>query len=120
MPFSVEAKNAMLDYLATLVGKLSIHDNSVSPGATGAGEIAGTTRQTPTWGTASGGSLAQTNTVSFASIPSGTTAKYIGMWNTAGTVWYGYQTVTEVVVTGSVWTYVVNPGAIDLNAIASA
>lgn len=120
MPYSVAAKNAMLDHLGTLAVWMSVHKGA--PGSTGANENTGATRQAVTWNAASGGAKTQSNAPSFAGIPVAEPVIAVGLWSasTGGTFW-GYQTVATTSVSGSgTWTYDVSAGTIDLNSTASA
>lgn len=120
MPFSVQAKNVMLDALGSVAVYMSV--NKTAPGSTGAGEMTGVTRQAVTWNSASGGSKTQSNSPSFSSLSTSEAVNYVTIWSSiTGGTYYGYQQVTTTsVVSGGSWTYVVNPGTIDLNAVASA
>jgi hypothetical protein len=86
------AKHAMLDHLATLATRLSLH--SGDPGASGtANEITGGSpayaRQAIAWNAAAAGSLDSSNVPEF-DVPGGDTpVSHWGLWNTAGTVFYG-------------------------------
>jgi hypothetical protein len=122
MPLSVAAVNLMLDYFRGLTLYVSVHNGS--PGSTGANEIAGTTRQSITFGTAAAGVIAQANTPSVPGIPSGETVTHLGIWkhlsSTATADWLGYQDVTDFTGTGSPWAYDVAASTIDLANLALA
>jgi hypothetical protein len=117
MGYSTDAKNAMLDHLASLADFLSLH--TASPGDTGANEVTGGTpaysREAATWTAASGGSAPLSNDPVF-DVPAGTTVTHVGMWSaaTAGT-FYGFAAVTNEEF-ASQGTYTVTAGTVDLNA----
>ena len=119
MPYSVEAKNAMLDYLASIATKISVHD--ANPGSTGANEAVGSVRGTIAWGAAAGGAVEKTATnPTVTNIPAGFTVNFVGAWTAAG-VWLGYDPVPATTTAGGVpWTYAATSGLFDLNANASA
>jgi hypothetical protein len=102
------AKNIMLDYLATLAVKASLH---IANGD----EVSGGTyeRQTITWGSASGGSLSDTSIPAF-NIPASTTVASVKLWNSAGTVEYASFDVTDETFTNA-GTYTITDLTLDLN-----
>jgi hypothetical protein len=120
MPYSVEAKNAMLDALGALATHLTVHD--ANPGSTGANEASGSVRGAITWAAASGGSKAQSGTVSVTDVPIGFVVRYVGLRGASpGGTWYGYQAVSEVdSALGTTWTFVAVSGVIDLASTVSA
>lgn len=121
MPYSVQAKNLMLDALTALGLHVSAH--SGLPGSTGANEIAGTTRQALGFTAAAAGTTAH-GPESIPGIPSGTSVQYLGVWKHATSTlvadYIGYQAVTSFTGSGVTWVYDVAAGALDLNALASA
>lgn len=121
MPYSVQAKNLMLDALTALGLHVSAH--STIPGSTGAGEIAGTTRQALGFTAATAGATAHTAEI-IPGVPSGTSVQYLGVWkhttSTSVADYIGYQAVTPFTGSGGPWSYDVAAGALDLNALASA
>jgi hypothetical protein len=120
MPYSVQAKNAMLDALGGVAVYMSVH--KAAPGATGANELTGSTRQAVTWNAAATGSKTQSNNPAFTGLSTGEPVAYVGLWSAAsGGTWYGYQQVTVTSGSGGgTWTYTTAAGTIDLNATASA
>jgi len=121
MPYSVQAKNAMLDHLGTLAVYMSVHGTS-SPGSTGTGELAGSTRQAITWNSAATGSKTQSNAPTFSGLSTSDSVGNLGFWSAVtGGTYYGYQTVTTTSASGGgTWAYDVSSGTIDLNSTASA
>lgn len=123
MPFSVQAKNTMLNNLgsATVITDYLISAHTTNPGSTGANECAGSTRATGTFASASGGSRAQTNSPDITGISIGDAVQFLGVWTADGLTWLGYQTVTPASASGgSTWSYTVAAGTLDLNQLASA
>lgn len=96
MPFTTATRDLILEgsSIDELAPFASLH--TADPGSTGASEIVGGsyTRESVTWGTASGGSKTFTLTVTFQ-IPAGTTFSYFGFWSavSAGT-WRGGEALT--------------------------
>lgn len=99
MGFSSGAKDAAVNGVRSMltsgVGYLSAH--TADPGATGANEVAGDTRGSSTFPTASGGT-GSTGTQTSITIPSAastTTVTHVGVWTaaTAGTFVCGIQLV---------------------------
>lgn len=101
MGLNNNAKNVMLDELATVAVYASLH--SGDPSTTGANEISGGSpayaRKAITWNSAAAGSLDSSNAPVF-NVPTGVTVAYVGFWSavTAGT-FYGYADVTDKVFT---------------------
>ncbi len=97
MALSDNAKNAMLDHLASLAVWVSAH--TASGGTTGANEVTGGSpayaRKAITWAAASGGALDSSSTP-VLDIPGGTTITHIGLFSasTAGT-WYGEADIVD-------------------------
>jgi len=79
--------NAILDTEFAAADKMSLH---TAYSATGASEVTGGTyaKQTITWGAAASRSKASSGNIDFA-IPAGTTVAWIGVWNSALTVFRG-------------------------------
>lgn len=102
------AKNAMLDYLATVATKAALYSGAST-------EVTGGTyaRQTISWGSASGGSLSDTSIPAF-NIPAGETVAIVKLFNTAGTVEYGSFDVTDETFTNA-GTYTITDLTLDLN-----
>ena len=116
MPYSVAAKNAMLDALG--VTHLSLH--TANPGSTGASEVTGGSpayaRKAVTGATAAAaGSKLVCGSVTF-DVPA-CTVTHVGQWN--GATWLGYSAVTPEVFAAQ-GQYVVPTTTDDLNATASA
>lgn len=121
MPYSVGAKNYMLDQLGSQAVYASLH--TANPGSSGANEVSGGSpayaRKSLTWNSASGGSKTLSNTPTF-DVPASTTVAFVGLWSaaTSGT-YYGYIDVTDEVYAAQ-GTYQITSGTVDLNATASA
>lgn len=102
MPLSNNAKNAMLDELATLAVYASLH--TADPGATGANEVSGGSpayaRKAITWNAASGGAL-DNNANPVFDVPASTTITHVGLWSavSAGT-FYGSFDITDETFAG--------------------
>lgn len=96
MPYSTDGKNAMLNALAALATRASLH--SGDPGATGvANELVGGSpayaRKAISWGAAAVGNINLSGTAVF-DVPAAGVVAYVGFWNTAGTAYYGCAAVT--------------------------
>lgn len=97
MALNDNAKNAMLNELATLAIFASLH--SADPGTTGTSELAGGTpayaRKSITWNTAAAGALDSSNQPVF-DVEAADTVSYVGLFSavTAGT-FYGSANVTD-------------------------
>lgn len=104
MALTAAAKNVMLDALAAVATRISIH--TADPAGTGANEVTGGTyaRQAVTWNAAAAGNLDSSNQPVF-DIPAGTTITHFGIHNTAGTVYYGDNALSASEVFGSAGTY---------------
>ena len=115
--FSANAKNSMLDHLASEAVFVSLLTDD--PGTNGASEVTGGTpayaRKAMTWGAADGGAMAHSAAPTF-DVPSGTTVKYVGLFSasTSGT-FYGSDDVTNEVY-GAQGTYTLTGIDLDLNA----
>lgn len=102
MPFSVKAKNVMLDelvaYYGTLYGSIHILSGATTPGPTGALEATG---GTPAYArkalsfAAGGGGLKALNAIPTWDLPAGT-YRYFGLWSalTSGD-YLGYEPLTQ-------------------------
>ena len=86
MPLNDNALNAMADHLATLATSASLH--SADPGATGINETTAG-RQTVTWTGAATGDIAISAQENFTGGGASAACTYVGLWNGAGTVFYG-------------------------------
>lgn len=88
MALTNDAKNAMLDELATLAVKASLH--TADPTTVGDNEVTGGSyaKQSLTWNAAASGALDSSNQPQF-DVPSGTTITHYGLWDNAGTTFYG-------------------------------
>lgn len=84
MPLGNAGKHAMLDGLAAVAARVSLHTGS--PGTTGANEVAGGgyARQVITWNAAAGGSLDDSNQPVFQ-VPGSTTVTHFALWTAGGT-----------------------------------
>lgn len=105
MALTNDAKHVMLDALAAVALRVSIH--TADPGAAGTNaEVTGGTyaRQAVTWNAASGGNLDSSNQPVF-NIPSGNTITHFGLWNTAGTTHYGSNALSASEAFSSDGTY---------------
>jgi hypothetical protein len=113
MGLNNNGKNLMLNELATVALRVSLH--TADPGPTGTDEVSGGgyARQAIAWNTASGGEITASNQPEF-DVPI-TTVAYVGFWNTAGTVFYGSRQVVAEVF-GSPGIYTIESASINLNA----
>lgn len=124
MPYSVAAKNTMLNNLGStsVITDYEISAHTAIPGSTGASECAGSTRATGVFAAAAGGAREQTNAPSITGIAVADSVQYLGVWTDDGVTWLGYQAVTPTSASGGsgTWSYDVAAGTIDLNELASA
>lgn len=115
--YDTTAKNVMLDALAGVLTRISLH--SGDPGAANAAdnELSGGSpayaRKAVTWAAASGGSMDETTSPTF-DVEGGDTVSWIAGWNTAGTVRYFKKDVTDEVF-GAQGTYQLTDLDLDLN-----
>lgn len=119
MPYSVQAKNAMLDALG--VTHVSLH--TANPGSTGASEVTGGSpayaRKAITHAAATGGTRSASTQPVF-DVPAGTTVTHVGYWTAAsGGTYLGYDDVTSETFAGQ-GTYTLTSNVFDLNSTASA
>lgn len=116
MPYTNDAKNAMLNHLSTLAASVSIH--TATPGTTGINEVTGGTyaKQTVTWNASAIGNLDSSNQPVF-DIPAGTTITHFGIWNAAGTVFYGGELLSASETYTDAGTYTLSDLDLDLNAV---
>lgn len=117
MPYSTTGKNKMLDYLATVATRASLH--SADPGANGLlNELSGGTpayaRKAISWNPAGSGNINLNGTAVF-DVPPASTVLYCGLWNTAGTEYYGAILLTQEVFAGQ-GTYTLTDADLNLNA----
>lgn len=116
MPYSTIGKNVMLDALAALATRASLH--SGDPGALGtANELTGGSpayaRKAVAWNVASSGNINLNGTAAF-DIPAASTVAYVGFWNTAGTAFYGSAALTPEVYANQ-GTYTLTDADLNLN-----
>lgn len=85
--FTDARANAILDTELTAADKMSLH---TAYSATGTNEVTGGSyaRQTITWASAASRSKASSGNIDFP-VPAATTVAWIGVWNSAGTVFRG-------------------------------
>lgn len=112
---SVAAENAATNAVAGLAAFVAPHTGD--PGTTGASELAGDTRQSVTWGAASGGSAANTNTVN-SPLPGNVTIGFVGYWSlvAGGTYEIGAALTASVSTGATPATLTFAPGALTLAA----
>lgn len=113
---SAAAENGALSGISALTGHfMSLH--SATPSTTGASEIGTTTRQSVTWGTPSGGSMANTNALSLAQAAL-TTSTHFGDWSlvSAGVYYIGGALSPNVTTGSSAGTVTVAIGAATITA----
>lgn len=91
MPFDNTAKNLMLDQLATLATRISLH--SADPGTAADNETTAP-REIPTWAAAAGGDLALASSILFEGGASSGAVTWYAVWNTDGSVRYGKGQIT--------------------------
>ena len=96
---------------------VSLH--SADPGTTGASEISGGSyaRVAVTWGSASGGSVANSNALSI-NIPASTTVSYFGIWSasSAGTYYIGGALASSITTGVTAGTASIAIGGITVSA----
>ncbi len=117
MPYSTDGKNLMLNALAAVALRASLHDGD--PGAAGANnELSGGNpayaRKPISWVAADAGNINLNGTAVF-DIPAGGTVLYVGFWNVAGDVFYGSALVTQEDFAAQ-GTYTLTDADLDLNA----
>jgi len=117
MPYSTIGKNAMLNALAALAARASLH--SGDPGANGtANELTGGSpvyaRKAVAWATADVGNINLGGTAVFDVPPAGVVL-YVGFWNTGGTAYYGCALVTQETF-GAQGIYTLTDADLNLNA----
>lgn len=80
--------NPMLDAAGGEIDSVSLHDDD--PGSTGVNELAGGSyaRQTPSWGSASGGEIQTSSALDF-DVPGGNTVAWVGLWDSTGPTFLG-------------------------------
>jgi hypothetical protein len=88
MALTNDAKGVMLNALGAVALRASLH--TADPGSSGTNEVTGGSyaRQPIDWNAAASGALDNNTNPAFA-VPSATTVTHFGIWNTAGTVFYG-------------------------------
>jgi len=101
------AKNAMLDYLATVATKVALYSGA-STEVTG-GSYA---RQTITWGSASNGSISATSIPAF-SVPAGQTVAIVKLFNDTTTEYASFDVTDETF--SNAGTYTITDLTLDLN-----
>lgn len=108
-------KNLLLDSGIGAVAYISLH--SADPGTGGTSELTGGSpayaRKSITWGSASGGTKSNTNSLVF-DVPAGSTVAYVGYWSavTTGT-FYGSRAVTTSESYAGQGTYTIAIGDLD-------
>jgi hypothetical protein len=113
---SVTAEDNALTGVTGSAGYISLH--SADPGTTGASEISGGTyaRVAVTWGSASGGSIANTNTITI-NVPASTTVAYFGLWSagSGGTYEMG-GALSSSQTFSTAGTFTINAGGLTISA----
>ena len=100
MAFTNNGKHVMLNALGAVAVKASLHDDD--PSTNGANEVSGGSpayaKKTIAWDAAADGEMdkAADPAVVF-DVPTGTTVKYVGFWNSAADTFYGSAAVTNEV-----------------------
>ena len=112
---TTEANQALV---ATGWGFISLH--TADPGTTGASEVTGGTyaRVAVTWGSPTGGTIANNTSALSINLPASTTAAYFGVWSasTAGTYYLGGALTPSVTTGGSAGTVSIAIGGIAVTA----
>jgi hypothetical protein len=117
MTFADDVKNAMLELIDETDGTVKVESISLhtgDPGATGADEVEGGSysRQSVTWGAASGGVKSNSGDLTFQ-IPGGTTITHVGGWTSGGT-WRGGGALSASQAFASSGTYKIAAGDLDV------
>lgn len=95
--------NAMAEAGGDMAVTASLH--TADPGSGGGSEVVGGSyaRQAITWGTAAGGTISSSATITFA-VPGGTTVTHVGLWSGADE-WLGGITLSSPESYGADGTY---------------
>jgi len=100
--YDAQAKNVMLNQLATVATRWALHTGDPGGADLGNNEVTGGSpayaRKAVAWNTASGGIATQNGDVVF-DVPACTVA-WVSLWNTAGTVRYLKKDVTDEIFAG--------------------
>lgn len=121
MPYSVAAKNLMLNALRGAGGVTHVSAHTADPGDTGANEVTGGTpayaRAAVAFAAAAGGVIDDSTNGATMNIPAATTVTHIGFWNgaTAGT-FLGSRALSANEVFAGQGTLTVTDAKLDLNA----
>lgn len=93
------AANAAVNAVTALIGFLSLH--TADPGTTGANEVTGSgyARQAITFGAASGGTAASSNSQTFTNMPSVPGGVWIGTWTLVSAGVFEWGAATQAVST---------------------
>lgn len=104
MALSSALFDVMLDAGGAVATRVSLH--TADPGVGGSSEVSGGSyaRQTVTWSAASGGTLTNASSVEF-DVPGGVTVTHVGLWNSAGTTFYGGIELSSPESFGAAGTY---------------
>lgn len=115
--YDTTARNAMLDYLGTLITRAALHSADPGGANSASNELTGGSpayaRKAVTWAAAAGGTMDETTSPVF-DVAAGSTVAYVSYWNTAGTVRYLKKAVTSETFAGQ-GTYTLADTDIDLN-----
>lgn len=113
--YDLTARNVMLDALAAVMLRVSLHTGDPGGANGAANEVAGGgyARQAIAWNAAAAGSIDSSNVPVF-SVPAATTVAWVAFWNVAGTVRYAKKDIADEVF-GSAGTLTLTDADFDLN-----
>jgi hypothetical protein len=116
--YDAQAKNVMLNQLATVAVRWALHTGDPGAADTASNEVTGGSpayaRKAVAWNSASGGTITQNGDVVF-DVPACTVA-WVSLWNSAGTVRYLKKDVTdEVFAAQGTYTIKGTTSTLDIN-----
>lgn len=115
MALTPAALQAMGDHLASVATMMSLHLGD--PGTTGINETTATRMSIGWSATTAAGDLSISGPINFTGGANGGPCQYVGLWNTAGTMFYGGFALTGDLTFNSAGAYTVND--LDITGTAS-
>ncbi len=115
--YDIKGRNVMLDGLAVVLTRISLHNADPGAADSATGELSGGTpayaRKAIAWNVAAAGSM-DDSTAPVFDVAAGSTVAWVAGWNTAGTSRYFKKAVTNEVF-GAQGTYTLTDADLDLN-----